>query len=151
MKLSGKSHVHKAIYHSVIYGSKKIGINSDIQLSQCGSVTRETSSPRDIMQPLKMMVIGLTSALGQSFTFMTIVYFGLLTCSMITTTRKFFTILACYPLHQPHQPHAVGGHCACVLGSRSQCQVWERSQEDIPVGRERLPPLQEYLSYFLEQ
>uniref|UniRef100_A0A8C0I3L0 Solute carrier family 35 member B1 n=1 Tax=Balaenoptera musculus TaxID=9771 RepID=A0A8C0I3L0_BALMU len=52
----------------------------------------------------------------------------------------------CDPLRQPHQPHAVGGHCACVLGSWSRCQVWERSQEDIPLGRERLPPLQEYWS-----
>lgn len=30
----------------------------------------------------------------QSFIFMTVVYFGPLTCSIITTTRKFFTILA---------------------------------------------------------
>ncbi|NWH83451.1 S35B1 protein, partial [Aegithalos caudatus] len=30
----------------------------------------------------------------QSFIFMTVVYFGPLTCSILTTTRKFFTILA---------------------------------------------------------
>ncbi|XP_077169720.1 solute carrier family 35 member B1 isoform X3 [Paroedura picta] len=39
-------------------------------------------------------LFGLTSALGQSFIFMTVVYFGPLTCSIVTTTRKFFTILA---------------------------------------------------------
>ncbi|XP_072927803.1 solute carrier family 35 member B1 isoform X1 [Hemitrygon akajei] len=41
----------------------------------------------------KILLFGLTSALGQSFIFMTVVYFGPLTCSIITTTRKFFTIL----------------------------------------------------------
>uniref|UniRef100_UPI00398EC81F solute carrier family 35 member B1 n=1 Tax=Pristiophorus japonicus TaxID=55135 RepID=UPI00398EC81F len=41
----------------------------------------------------KIFLFSLTSALGQSFIFMTVVYFGPLTCSIITTTRKFFTIL----------------------------------------------------------
>lgn len=41
-----------------------------------------------------ILLFGLSSALGQSFIFMTVVYFGPLTCSIITTTRKFFTILA---------------------------------------------------------
>ncbi|KAM4622889.1 solute carrier family 35 member B1 [Discoglossus pictus] len=41
-----------------------------------------------------ILLFSLTSALGQSFIFMTVVYFGPLTCSIITTTRKFFTILA---------------------------------------------------------
>ncbi|XP_039596605.1 solute carrier family 35 member B1 [Polypterus senegalus] len=40
-----------------------------------------------------ILLFGLTSAIGQSFIFMTVVYFGPLTCSIITTTRKFFTIL----------------------------------------------------------
>ncbi|MGH0140067.1 UNVERIFIED_CONTAM: hypothetical protein FKN15_070828 [Acipenser sinensis] len=53
-----------------------------------------------------IVLFGLTSALGQlgtdpclvplflqSFIFMTVVSFGPLTCSIITTTRKFFTIL----------------------------------------------------------
>lgn len=50
----------------------------------------------------------------------------------------------CDLIYQPHQPQAVGGFCACVLGSQSQCQVWERSQEDNLPGRETLLPLQEY-------
>lgn len=36
----------------------------------------------------------VTSALGQNFIFMTISHFGPLVCSLVTTTRKFFTILA---------------------------------------------------------
>ncbi|KAJ8414226.1 hypothetical protein AAFF_G00050960 [Aldrovandia affinis] len=40
-----------------------------------------------------IVLFGLTSALGQTFIFMTVVHFGPLTCSIITTTRKFFTIL----------------------------------------------------------
>ncbi|KAL0993273.1 hypothetical protein UPYG_G00105530 [Umbra pygmaea] len=40
-----------------------------------------------------IFLFGITSALGQTFIFMTVVYFGPLTCSIITTTRKFFTIL----------------------------------------------------------
>ena len=152
MKLSGKSHVHKAIYHSVTYNSKKIGISSDIQLLQCGSVTQETSSQRNIMQPLKMMVIGLTGALGHSFIFMTVVYFGPLTCSMITTTRKFFTILASVILFaNPISPMRWVGTVLVFLGLGLDAKFGKRSQEDIPLGRERLPPLQEYLSYFLEQ
>ncbi|XP_054616480.1 solute carrier family 35 member B1 isoform X1 [Dunckerocampus dactyliophorus] len=40
-----------------------------------------------------ILLFGMTSALGQTFIFMTVVYFGPLTCSIVTTTRKFFTIL----------------------------------------------------------
>lgn len=40
-----------------------------------------------------ILLFGLTSALGQTFIFLTVVYFGPLTCSIVTTTRKFFTIL----------------------------------------------------------
>ncbi|XP_032831428.2 solute carrier family 35 member B1 [Petromyzon marinus] len=42
----------------------------------------------------KILLFSITSALGQNFIFMTVVSFGPLTCSIITTTRKFFTILA---------------------------------------------------------
>lgn len=41
-----------------------------------------------------ILLFALTSALGQTFIFMTVAYFGPLTCSIVTTTRKFFTILA---------------------------------------------------------
>lgn len=40
-----------------------------------------------------ILLFGVTSALGQTFIFMTVVSFGPLTCSIVTTTRKFFTIL----------------------------------------------------------
>jgi len=40
-----------------------------------------------------MMLFSLTSALGQNFIFSTVASFGPLTCSVVTTTRKFFTIL----------------------------------------------------------
>ncbi|GFS23440.1 solute carrier family 35 member B1 [Elysia marginata] len=41
-----------------------------------------------------MISFSLASALGQMFIFMTVTSFGPLTCSIVTTTRKFFTILA---------------------------------------------------------
>jgi len=41
----------------------------------------------------KMFLLGLTGAIGQNFIFLTIEWFGPLTCSIFTTTRKFFTIL----------------------------------------------------------
>ncbi|KAH9492425.1 hypothetical protein Btru_051076 [Bulinus truncatus] len=41
-----------------------------------------------------MISFSLASALGQMFIFITVTTFGPLTCSIITTTRKFFTILA---------------------------------------------------------
>jgi len=40
-----------------------------------------------------MFLLGLTGAIGQNFIFLTIEWFGPLTCSIFTTTRKFFTIL----------------------------------------------------------
>ncbi|KAK3106460.1 hypothetical protein FSP39_020464 [Pinctada imbricata] len=42
----------------------------------------------------KMITFGLASAAGQMFIFVTVTSFGPLTCSIVTTTRKFFTILA---------------------------------------------------------
>eukprot|EP01137_Pigoraptor_chileana_P014669 Opistho-2@69597 len=38
--------------------------------------------------------LSLVGALGQNFIFLTVEKFGPLTCSVVTTTRKFFTILA---------------------------------------------------------
>lgn len=40
-----------------------------------------------------MLLLGLLASIGQHFIFTTITTFGPLTCSIITTTRKFFTIL----------------------------------------------------------
>lgn len=40
-----------------------------------------------------MALLGLLASIGQHFIFTTITTFGPLTCSIITTTRKFFTIL----------------------------------------------------------
>lgn len=42
---------------------------------------------------LHVLTFSLASAIGQNFIFMTVANFGPLTCSIITTTRKFFTIL----------------------------------------------------------
>ncbi|XP_046846944.1 solute carrier family 35 member B1-like [Xenia sp. Carnegie-2017] len=41
-----------------------------------------------------MLSFSIASALGQNFIFITVATFGPLTCSIVTTTRKFFTILA---------------------------------------------------------
>ena len=43
---------------------------------------------------LNIFVFCISSSIGQLFIFLTIVKFGPLVCSIITTTRKFFTILA---------------------------------------------------------
>ncbi|XP_014780800.1 solute carrier family 35 member B1 [Octopus bimaculoides] len=42
---------------------------------------------------LGIFAFGIASALGQTFIFLTVSKFGPLTCSILTTTRKFFTIL----------------------------------------------------------
>ncbi|XP_068743991.1 solute carrier family 35 member B1-like isoform X2 [Montipora capricornis] len=42
---------------------------------------------------LHILTFSLASAVGQNFIFMTVANFGPLTCSIMTTTRKFFTIL----------------------------------------------------------
>ncbi|KAI0982555.1 hypothetical protein GJ496_011669 [Pomphorhynchus laevis] len=41
---------------------------------------------------LKMLLLSACGALGQIFVFLTVEWFGPLACSVITTTRKFFTI-----------------------------------------------------------
>ncbi|GAB1610151.1 solute carrier family 35 member B1-like [Argonauta hians] len=41
-----------------------------------------------------ILAFGIASAIGQTFIFLTVSKFGPLTCSIVTTTRKFFTILA---------------------------------------------------------
>lgn len=41
----------------------------------------------------KILLFAFTSAIGQNFIYYTIFNFGSLLCSLITTTRKFFTIL----------------------------------------------------------
>lgn len=43
---------------------------------------------------LNLLAFSVASAVGQIFIFTTITTFGPLTCAVITTTRKFFTILA---------------------------------------------------------
>jgi len=43
---------------------------------------------------VNMIIFSLMSALGQMFIFLTVTTFGPLTCSIVTTTRKLFTILA---------------------------------------------------------
>jgi UDP-galactose transporter B1 len=45
-----------------------------------------------IMPPI--LFLSLCSALGQCFIFMTISNFNALVCTTVTTTRKFFTVLA---------------------------------------------------------
>ncbi|XP_033732057.1 solute carrier family 35 member B1-like isoform X2 [Pecten maximus] len=49
---------------------------------------------------LNMLYFGIASAIGQMFIFTTVTSFGPLTCSIITTTRKFFTIFASVLLFQ---------------------------------------------------
>lgn len=41
----------------------------------------------------KMFLLSISGAIGQIFIFLTVEWFGPLACSIITTTRKFFTIL----------------------------------------------------------
>jgi UDP-galactose transporter B1 len=41
----------------------------------------------------QLITFSLASALGQFFIFLTVSDFGPLPCSIITTTRKFFTVL----------------------------------------------------------
>lgn len=41
----------------------------------------------------EIITFGFASALGQNFIFITVSEFGPLMCSIMTTTRKFFTIL----------------------------------------------------------
>ena len=45
-----------------------------------------------ILRPI--FYLSLCSALGQHFIFMTISHFSALVCTTVTTTRKFFTVLA---------------------------------------------------------
>ncbi|XP_033624743.1 solute carrier family 35 member B1-like [Asterias rubens] len=57
-----------------------------------------------------ILTFGAASALGQHFIFVTVTTFGPLTCSIMTTTRKFFTILGSVILFSnPLLPRQWGG------------------------------------------
>nr|CDS34539.2 hypothetical transcript [Hymenolepis microstoma] len=43
---------------------------------------------------VNILLFGIVSAVGQMFIYTTIINFGSLMCSIVTTTRKFFTVLA---------------------------------------------------------
>lgn len=61
---------------------------------------------------LQLLALCATGVVGQQFIFLTVVNFGPLVCSVITTTRKFFTILLSTLIFQ----HALTlKHWACVL------------------------------------
>lgn len=49
---------------------------------------------------VNMLTFSIASAIGQMFIFITVTSFGPLTCSIVTTTRKFFTILGSVILFQ---------------------------------------------------
>lgn len=63
-----------------------------------------------------MALFALTSALGQSFIFLTVELFSPLTCSIVTTTRKFFTILASVLVFGHHLDARQWLGVACVIG-----------------------------------
>ena len=61
---------------------------------------------------LQMAALCITGVLGQQFIFLTVLNFGPLVCSVITTTRKFFTILLSTLIFQ----HTLTSkHWACVF------------------------------------
>uniref|UniRef100_A0A1I8F414 UAA transporter n=1 Tax=Macrostomum lignano TaxID=282301 RepID=A0A1I8F414_9PLAT len=67
------------------------------QMNFCRS-NRRTASVRRIRRAIPhrtvdILLFSLCSALGQLFIFATVVNYGPLNCSLVTTTRKFFTIL----------------------------------------------------------
>ncbi|XP_019637760.1 PREDICTED: solute carrier family 35 member B1-like [Branchiostoma belcheri] len=87
---------HQTNSHHMMYNMNfwSIGI-----LAVCIGVTGEVFSFLKFLEKYpyvlgNMFIFSLTSALGQLFIFVTVTNFGPLTCSIITTTRKFFTILA---------------------------------------------------------
>lgn len=64
-----------------------------------------------------LLAFGFASALGQVFIFVTIAKFGPLTCSIFTTTRKFFTILGSVLIFGNQlDPHQWAGVVLVFLG-----------------------------------
>ncbi|XP_060593752.1 solute carrier family 35 member B1-like isoform X2 [Ruditapes philippinarum] len=65
----------------------------------------------------KMVTFGIASAIGQVFIFITVTSFGPLPCSIITTTRKFFTILGSVILFSnPMYPRQWAGTVLVFMG-----------------------------------
>ena len=81
------------------YMMQKINICSFLILGTCIVLTGEIWNSIAFCQRHpsvlpNMLSFSIASALGQNFIFITVTTFGPLTCSIVTTTRKFFTILA---------------------------------------------------------
>lgn len=90
MRSSSKPNPHQMMFStnfwSILYLSAVSLITGEI-FSFVEFVLRYPYLIRDLL------MFGCTSALGQNFIFTTVATFGPLTCSIMTTTRKFFTIL----------------------------------------------------------
>lgn len=74
-------------YPNVIYNIMLFGVTSAL-----GQVGVRTKDDHDLPEVLQIQLT-LFSMFYQTFIFLTVVNFGPLTCSIVTTTRKFFTIL----------------------------------------------------------
>lgn len=82
----------------------------------------------------EMLVFSLCSAVGQNYIFKTVTTFGPLTCSIITTTRKFFTILMSIIIFQ--HPMVMRQYLGTLL-------VFMGIALDAAYGREKKPNIHE--------
>lgn len=91
-----KSHVKITPYGMMfsvnIWSIFILGIGLLTFTNQCSDALGFISRHPEVIY--NIIEFGVTSAIGQIFIYQTIAHFGPLTCSIITTTRKFFTILA---------------------------------------------------------
>ncbi|KAK2145697.1 hypothetical protein LSH36_662g02028 [Paralvinella palmiformis] len=80
---------------------------------------------------VNMLIFSVCSAVGQNFIFMTVTNFGPLTCSIFTTTRKFFTILASVIIFQNPMAFRQWIGTVCVFIGLALDSMY---------GKERKPP-----------
>uniref|UniRef100_A0A0R3RJZ7 WD_REPEATS_REGION domain-containing protein n=1 Tax=Elaeophora elaphi TaxID=1147741 RepID=A0A0R3RJZ7_9BILA len=85
-----KANAHSMMYYMNLFSSLYLLIGLLMTGELFDFVVFVQSYPKVIMQ---LFTLAIASALGQFFIFKTVAEFGPLTCSIVTTTRKLFTML----------------------------------------------------------
>ena len=90
MRLNYCLDTHVFMYYINVYTSIVLLIVVIISQELLKFITFMKDHPHELIY---LFFFGLTSAIGQNFIYYTITNFGPLSCSIITTTRKFFSVL----------------------------------------------------------
>lgn len=92
---------------------------------------------------VNLSLLSLTGALGQLFIFMMVTSFGPLSCSVVTTSRKFFTVLCSVVLFGNHlSPRQWGGAVLVFVGLFADMLMGKKDKapaKPVAAGKDKEP------------